>query len=102
MRLTTATPATSVFDNTVDYYRLTQWPSDAFLLNSPIRALLTGLLEREPLTVGRLATLSGETATSCREFLMDLDREGVLETLTDTATPSVFPDLLTPVEIARH
>jgi len=102
MRLDIHTQDASPIESTVDYYHLTEWPSDAFLIGSPIRALLTGLLEREPLTLGRLATLSGETVNSCREFLQDLDKEGVLETLQDEASLSDFPPLFEAAKTGRH
>jgi len=102
MQLETTRHGASAPESASAYFRLTDWPSDAFLIGSPIRALLTGLLEREPLTVGRLATLSGETVTSCREFLMDLEKEGVVETLAQAASPSDFPPRLDPVRMARH
>ncbi|WP_227814448.1 hypothetical protein [Nitrogeniibacter aestuarii] len=102
MRLNSNLIEASVFDKTIDHYRLTAWPSDAFLIGSPIRALLTGLLEREPLTVGRLATLSGETVNSCRDFLLDLEHEGVVDILREEATLSDFPPLINPVKLNSH
>jgi len=102
MRLSTGHTAPNLFDDTIEYYRLAQWPSDAFLIGSPIRALLTGLLDREALTVGRLATLSGETVTSCREFLQDLEKEGAIEVFRETATPSDFPPQIKAATLKQH
>jgi len=102
MQLESASTTSSLLGNTTEHYRLTEWPSDAFMVGSPIRALLTGLLEREPLTVGRLAILSGETVTSCRTYLQDLEHEGVVEILRSEASMSEFPPLIDPVRLNHH
>ncbi len=59
-------------------YRLLQWPTGELLRGNPQVVRILGFLSARPLTLKRLAALSGVGETACRDLLAVLDERRLL------------------------
>jgi hypothetical protein len=83
-------------------YRLKRWPASDLLRGKPRYVRMLGFLSNRPLSLARLAMLSGIDEDSCRDLLGMLDQRGLLvrgEAEPDSAS-SLFADTVPSAIVA--
>jgi len=84
-------PSRRILNDRATAYRLARWPGADLLRGKPKFVRLLGFITHKPLTVERLALLSGVDEASCLEMLALLDERRLLQRVEARPESTVAP-----------